>query len=278
MIREYKYIINFIEVSMRRYKNASELYDIFYKERKEDIAFYNKILKEYKNTFSNNKVIEIGAGTGRVLLPIAARNPDLEFHAVDVIGDEIEVLKEKASREGIKNIVTHVTDINDFKPEEKFSFAFAPFRVIQHCQSLDEMDKFVGSTKDLLTDDGRFVFDLFNPWVHMLVREGVVFEGNYHDEDGNKINRRVEVNERDYFKQTQNIEEYYSVEYRDGKKDNFEWLYTTSYFFKDTAALILEKNQLTVENLYGNFDRTPFGKGQYPGELIFDCVKQKKGR
>lgn len=263
---------------MRRYKNASELYDIFYKERKEDIAFYNKILKEYKKTFSNNKVIEIGAGTGRVLLPIAARNPDLEFHAVDVIGDEIEVLKEKAAREGIKNIVTHVTDINDFKPEEKFSFAFAPFRVIQHCQSLDEMDKFVGSTKDLLTDDGRFVFDLFNPWVHMLVREGVVFEGNYHDEDGNKINRRVEVNERDYFKQTQNIEEYYSVEYRDGKKDNFEWLYTTSYFFKDTAALILEKNQLTVENLYGNFDRTPFGKGQYPGELIFDCVKQKKGR
>ena len=77
---------------MRRYKNASELYDIFYKERKEDIAFYNKILKEYKKTFSNNKVIEIGAGTGRVLLPIAARNPDLEFHAVDVIGDEIEVL------------------------------------------------------------------------------------------------------------------------------------------------------------------------------------------
>ena len=147
---------------MRRYKNASELYDIFYKERKEDIAFYNKILKEYKNTFSNNKVIEIGAGTGRVLLPIAARNPDLEFHAVDVIGDEIEVLKEKAAREGIKNIVTHVTDINDFKPEEKFSFAFAPFRVIQHCQSLDEMDKFVGSTKDLLTDDGRFVFDLMN--------------------------------------------------------------------------------------------------------------------
>ncbi|MBQ8785226.1 MAG: class I SAM-dependent methyltransferase [Alphaproteobacteria bacterium] len=263
---------------MKRYKNASELYDIFYKERKEDIAFYNRILKEYKKTFSNNKVIEIGAGTGRVLLPIAARNPDLEFHAVDVIGDEIEVLKEKAAREGIKNIVTHVTDINDFQPKEKFSFAFAPFRVMQHCQSLDEMDRFVKSTKDLLTDDGRFVFDLFNPWVHMLVREGVVFEGNYHDDDGNKINRRVEVNERDYFKQTQNIEEYYSVEYTDGKKDNFEWLYTTSYFFKDTAALILEKNQLTVENLYGNFDRTPFGKGQYPGELIFDCVKQQKGR
>lgn len=68
-----------------------------------------------------------------------------------------------------------------------------------------------------MTENGRFAFDLFNPWVHMLVREGVVFDGNYHDEEGNRINRRVEINKRDYFKQTQDIEEYYSVQYADGK-------------------------------------------------------------
>ncbi len=56
---------------MKRYKNASELYDIFYNERKEDIAFYNRLLTEYKNNLDNNRIIEIGAGTGRVLLPIA---------------------------------------------------------------------------------------------------------------------------------------------------------------------------------------------------------------
>ena len=74
---------------MKRYKNASELYDVFYKERKEDIAFYSRLLTEYKSRLDNNRVIEIGAGTGRVLLPIAEKHPDLEFHAVDVIGDEV---------------------------------------------------------------------------------------------------------------------------------------------------------------------------------------------
>lgn len=263
---------------MKKYKNASELYDVFYKERKEDIAFYSRLLTEYKSSLDNNRVIEIGAGTGRVLLPIAEKHPDLEFHAVDVIGDEIAVLSEKAKARGIKNIVLHVADINEFRPGEKFSFALAPFRVLQHCQSVEEMDRFVKSTKGLLTENGRFAFDLFNPWLHMMVREGVVFDGNYHDDDGNQINRRVEINKRDYFKQTQNIEEYYSVRYTDGRTDQFEWLYTTGYFFKDTASLVLEKNDLTVENLYGHFDRTPFGHGEYPGELIFDCVKKNRGR
>lgn len=235
------------------------------------------MLSEYKKDFSNNKVLEIGAGTGRVLLPIAQRNPDIEFHAVDIISDEIAVLKEKASSLGISNVVTHVCDINDFKPSKTFSFAFAPFRVLQHCQSLKEMDRFIQSTKNLLDDNGHFVFDLFNPWIHMLTKQGQIFNGNYKDEDGNKINRRVEVNNRDYFNQTQDIEEYYKVEYSDGSIDKFQWLYTTSYFFKDTASLVLEKNQLTIKNLYGNFDKTPFGKGQYPGELIFDCIKNRKG-
>ncbi len=263
---------------MKRYKNASELYDIFYESRKEDIVFYNDILSHYKPSLSNNRILEIGAGTGRVLLPIAAKHPELEFHAVDVIGDEIEVLQEKAARHNIKNVTTHVTDINDFKPNEKFSFAFAPFRVIQHCQSLEEMDRFVKSTRDLLTDDGRFVFDIFNPWLHMLTKDGEIFNGNYNDKDGNKINRVVEVNKRDYFKQTQDIEEYYTVNYKDGSQDKFEWLYTTSYFFKDTASLILERNRLTVENLYGSFDKKEFGNTGYPGELIFDCIKGVKGR
>ena len=42
--------------------------------------------------------------------------------------------------------------------------------------------------------------------------------------------------------------------------------------------MVLEKNDLSVENLYGHFDRTPFGKGEYPGELIFDCLKKRKER
>lgn len=48
------------QVKMKRYKNASELYDVFYKERKEDIAFYSRLLTEYKSRLDNNRVIEIG--------------------------------------------------------------------------------------------------------------------------------------------------------------------------------------------------------------------------
>lgn len=62
-----------------------------------------------------------------------------------------------------------------------YKFAFAPFRVLQHCQSLKEMDRFIQSTKNLLDDNGHFVFDLFNPWIHMLTKQGQIFNGNYKD-------------------------------------------------------------------------------------------------
>lgn len=263
---------------MKRYKNASELYDLFYKERTEDIIFYGKMLSRYKPLLKNNRVLEIGAGTGRILLPLAQKNPDLEFHAIDIIADEIAILENKIKKANIKNIITHVSDISEFKSDEKFSLAIAPFRVLQHCQSLNEMDKFISNTKNLLNDDGRFIFDLFNPWLHMLTQNGEVFNGQYKDEEGNSIERKIEINQRDLFNQTQNIEEYYQVRYTDGKIENFKWLYTTGYFFKDTAALILDKNELDIENLYGNFDQTKFGKNKYPGELIFDCIKRNRER
>lgn len=52
------------QVKMKRYKNASELYDVFYKERKEDIAFYSRLLTEYKSRLDNNRVISAPAPGG----------------------------------------------------------------------------------------------------------------------------------------------------------------------------------------------------------------------
>ena len=51
------------QVKMKRYKNASELYDVFYKERKEDIAFYSRLLTEYKSRLDNNRVRRHRAGS-----------------------------------------------------------------------------------------------------------------------------------------------------------------------------------------------------------------------
>lgn len=222
-------------------------------------------------------MIEIGAGTGRVLLPIAEKHPDLEFHAVDVIGDEVAVLADKARARRIDNIVPHVADINAFESDEKFAFAFAPFRVLQHCRSVEEMDRFVKSTRDLLTENGRFAFDLFNPWVHMLVREGVVFDGNYHDEEGNRINRRWKSTSAIISSRRRTLRNIIRYSTRTAKPTSSNGFIPPVIFQRHGVAGAGE-NELTVENLYGHFDRTPFGQGEYPGELIFDCVKKRKGR
>lgn len=117
---------------MKRYNNVAELYDIFYKHRVEDISFYNSLISKYKPVLDNNNIIEIGAGTGRILLPMAKNNPDLIFTAVDMNPDELNILETQAKKLNISNINIIHSKIEDYNTTDKFSFALAPFRVLQH--------------------------------------------------------------------------------------------------------------------------------------------------
>lgn len=256
-----------------KYTNVSQLYDATYSVRTGDLQFYKEYIEEQKLKSTICSVIEIGAGTGRVLLPIACNNQDIVFTAVDVISDELEVLKEKASAKGIKNIETVASDINDYKPEEQFDIATAPFRVLQHCLSTEGMDKFFKNVNDMLMPNGKFVFDLFNPSIPMLGKTGEIFSADYTDEEGNKIFRRVDVNERDHFAQTQKVEEYYDVHYTNAATDKFEWIYQTRYYFKDEVVPLLKQNRFDIEAIYGSFDKQAYGQAPYPGEMIFICSK-----
>jgi SAM-dependent methyltransferase len=256
-----------------KYQNVSQLYDAVYGSKIDDMQFYRDYIGEQKALMSIKTVLEIGVGTGRILLPMAQAHPEIRFVGLDVIGDELEVLDDKGMAMGLSNIETVCIDFMDYRDAQGYDVVTAPFRVLQHCLSVEEIENFFINVNDIMASGGKFVFDLFNPSIPMLTKTGIIFQGEYDGMEGSKIFRDVEISKRDYFLQTQKVDEYYNIQYTDGNHDKLEWKYETRYFFKDEILPLLQRNNFIVDELYSNFARKRFGEVTYPGDLIFVCSK-----
>jgi SAM-dependent methyltransferase len=124
-----------------------------------DVAFYVGLAREI-----GGPVLEIGCGTGRVLLEIARAG--IEIHGLDQSPAMLAVLKQKLQREPqeVRNRVTlHPGDMRTARLDKKFPLAITPFRPLQHMHTMEDQIAALRTAAAHLTDEGRFAFDVFYP-------------------------------------------------------------------------------------------------------------------
>ena len=143
------------------YKPSAKYYDDSYSAKADlvDVPFYVDLARS-----SNAPVLEIGCGTGRVLLPIAREG--IEIHGIDGSAAMLEILKTKLAREPheVRGRVTpHSGDMREVRLDRKFALVIMPFRPLQHMHTLDDQVAALRTADAHLTDDGKFAFDVFYP-------------------------------------------------------------------------------------------------------------------
>jgi ubiquinone/menaquinone biosynthesis C-methylase UbiE len=102
-----------------------------------DVPFYLDLIGN-----RNPSVLELGCGTGRVLVPLAAQ---CEFiHGLDHSEEMLEICRENLVTENISTdrAIVELADIVDFELNQKFDLITAPFRVLQNLESKSEIDGF----------------------------------------------------------------------------------------------------------------------------------------
>jgi SAM-dependent methyltransferase len=130
-----------------------------------DVAFY---VPEARR--SGGRVLELGCGTGRILLPIAR-----EGIAIAGLDGSREMLARCEARlaaepEEVRARVTlHRADVRDFDLGTTFDLVIAPFRIMQHLHTIDDQLAFLAGVARHLAPGGRLVFDVFNPNFGALV-------------------------------------------------------------------------------------------------------------
>jgi SAM-dependent methyltransferase len=143
------------------YHVAAKYYDCAYAAMRDlvDAPFYLDLAKEF-----GGPVLEIGCGTGRVLLPIAREG--IEVHGVDNSGPMLGILKENLARENFavaSKVTLHSGDMRDFRLGRKFPLVTIPFRPMQQMYTLEDQLAALKSAAAHLADGGTLAFDVFFP-------------------------------------------------------------------------------------------------------------------
>ena len=137
--------------------NAARYYDLN-PETLDDIGFYRDRIP-----FSEAKVLELGCGTGRVLIPLLR---DCGYiHGVDVSPAMIARCQKRLSEEAIPITNAHVEvgDIAEVDLGRTFDLIIAPYRVFQNLETDSETSGFFGTVRKHLAGCGTCVLNVFKP-------------------------------------------------------------------------------------------------------------------
>lgn len=248
---------------------VAQLYDqvIPYRNRP-DIKFFVDAAVE-----SGGPVLEVGCGTGRVLLPtaragISITGLDLSNHMLDVCRDALK--SEPAEIQERVNLIQG--DMRDFNLGKKYALVTTPFRPFQHLLTPEDQIKCLENIHSHLIPEGTLILDIFNPSLSGITADNlgqeVGAEPEFTTPEGIKVRRFNKTNQRDHLKQILDVELIYYLTYPDGKKDRIVHAFQMRYLFRYEAEHLLARCGFEVLDVFADYDKNPLGS-IYPGELIF---------
>jgi SAM-dependent methyltransferase len=138
------------------YDALAQLYQWQYANYRDDIDFYARLAQKLGVT----RVLEIGAGSGRVSVALARRG--FEVIALEPSQRMITLGRAYAASEGV-TVDFRAGDVRHFDLNERFDVIIAPFNMLMHLYTLGDQDDALERIDAHLNSGGTFAFDLFQP-------------------------------------------------------------------------------------------------------------------
>jgi SAM-dependent methyltransferase len=225
------------------YDRIARIYDPWSRSVTEDVGFYVD-----QALASGGPVVELAVGTGRIAIPIASAG--LDVIGVDTSPGMIAVARAAAEEAGVADRVDlRLGDLREPPVVERVPLVICPFRSLLHMETEDEKLRALTAARNLLADEGRFVFDVFAP-----SREDI------EETDGRWLEREPGIFERaDWDEGSRTL----SLSVRsDGAETTFglHWLSAPEWL------RLLDTAELDIEAHYGWFDLRPHGEDE---DMIF---------
>jgi SAM-dependent methyltransferase len=254
------------------YDAVAEFYDhvTIYRDRR-DVDFFVEMARD-----CGGPVLEVGCGTGRVLIPTARAG--IEIVGLDLSAAMLSVCRENLSREPeeVRARATLVGgDMRRFDLGRRFALATMPFRPFQHLVEVDDQIMCLASICRHLADGGRLVLDLFNPDFRRLADDialSEIEEPSFTMPDGRQVVRRSRTVARDNIDQWQDVELAHHITHPDGRRQIVSQRFRMRHFFRFEVEHLLARTGFEVEQLYADYDRSPVGLID-PKEMVFVARK-----
>jgi SAM-dependent methyltransferase len=221
------------------YDPIARLYDPWSRSVIEDIGFYVE-----EALASGGPIVELGVGTGRIAIPIAAAG--VQVIGVDASAGMLAVCAEEAKRAGVDQLLDlRQGDLRHPPVDERVNLVTCPFRAFLHLSSDDDRLQALQSARELLRPNGRLIFDVFKP-----------SQEDIDETDGRWIEREPGIDERADWDMTQRTLTL-AVRGPSGESTMVLW-----WLEPERWNALLAEAGFTVEACYGWFDRRPYEGGE----------------
>lgn len=250
----------------------AEVYDFIplYRDRA-DVPFYLQLARE-----AAGDVLELGCGTGRVLITLAEAGTRIT--GLDVSPAMLARCREKVAtlpadvRQRIRLVQSSMTD---FTMDAQFALVTAPFRAFQHLVEVDEQMACLRAVHRHLAPGGRVVLDMFQ--VNPAATYDVSWQQEREDTpeitlpDGRRFRRTHRVVAFHRARQCNEIEFIHYFAHSDGRTERQTTTGLIRYFYPLEVEHLLARCGFRVAAVYGNYDRSPFSDDS--PEMIFVGAK-----
>lgn len=256
------------------YQFVAEFYDYVapYRDRQDVSFFVDAAL------VSGGPVLELGCGTGRVLIPTARAgirivDLDLSTHMLSLCSAHLQ----KEPRDVQERVDLVQADMRKFDLKQSFKLITLPFRPFQHLLTVEDQISCLRSIYNHLDIGDQLILDLFNPSLEFLTMNnlGEEFgdEPEFSTPTGQRVMRRHKIISRDYFNQINQVELIYYIMHPDERQERLVHAFSMRYLYRFEAEHLLARCGFRIEQVYADYDKSPYGS-EYPGELIVVAKKE----
>lgn len=206
-------------------------------------------------------ILELGCGTGRVLLPLARQG--YHITGIDASAKMLALARAKISAEELGNLVTIVEqEMVELDLEDKFNMAFAALNSFAHLHTTDEQLDALSRVRRHLNPGGLLILDMFNPDIGRLLdaRGQLTLAKTMTAPDTGHRLMRFYSEEVDLAQQL--IHTTYILDEIDdqGHVQRTLFPFTLRYLFRHEMELLLRHARFEVEEIYGSYDLDEFSQ------------------
>ncbi len=231
-----------------------------------DGSFYLNLAQQV-----GGQVLELGCGTGRITIPLAAQGIDIT--GLDVVPEMLDLARTKAAGLPVNWVEG---DVRNFHLRKQFNLICAPGCVFEHLLARTEQEAMLNCVREHLTADGMFVIATRFPHPKAMVNTEEEQDWfAYTDENG----KEIRVSGTDFYDPIRQVR--HETAYRRWRDKNGEEVTKRArlalrFVFPREMDALLHYNGFSVLQRYGDWDSSPLTNES--SQIIYVCQKAERGR
>jgi SAM-dependent methyltransferase len=236
------------------YAEFARDYDAIYEKLRrpsKDAAFYLRLARK-----ARGPVLELGCGSGRLLLPIARAG--IPAVGLDASPAMLDVLAAKSPPPNLHLVRGRMESFD--LGRRRFSLIFAGFRAFQHLVRVEDQLAALSRIRAHLAPGGVFAFDVFSPRHDRLARGRVPeVEDARFTRDGETVLRYAAISWVDTARQILNVR-FRFEKIRKGRRARYgkPWQSPLRYFFRYELEHLLARAGFADVEIRGGFSGEPY--------------------